>query len=98
MMTIPGCQLAHRLATDPSWFKDQVPVTDDGRRPRHAAPFKGLMLPAPRERPLTPTGGSNADELQWLNASVLDWAGTRPEQVDSSRSGAISGGGETSTD
>ena len=79
--SIPGCALAHTLANDPQWFKGQAQVTDLGLRPRHAGPFRGLLLPARGGPSVRPDHGISADELQWLNEYVLELAAIRPEQV-----------------
>ena len=79
--TIPGCQLAHRLANDPSWFKGQASVTDVGLRPRHAKPFQRLLFPPPAGKHGTPAEGISPEELSWLNQNVLELAVIRPEQI-----------------
>ena len=43
---VAGCQLAHQLANDRALVRRQVKVTDVGLRPRHAGPFRGLLLAA----------------------------------------------------
>jgi hypothetical protein len=76
-----GCALAHRLANDPQWFKGQAPVTDLGLRPRHAGPFRGLLLPPQGGHSARPDQGISADELLWLNSYLLELAAIRPEQI-----------------
>ena len=78
--TVPGCRLAHRLANDPGWFKDQVPVIDVGLRPSHAAPFRGLFLHAQAGR-VPPGEGVTEKEAAWLSQYTLELAAIRPEQV-----------------
>jgi len=78
--TPAGCQLATKLAGDPAWFKEQVPVIDVGLRPRHAPPFKGLWLIA--QGHFVPIGeGVNQSEAAWLTNYALELAAIRPEQV-----------------
>jgi len=78
--TPAGCRLAFRLAHDPAWFLGHVPVIDVGLRPRHAAPFAGLLLAA--ESPgVEATQGISTDEARWLSKSRLELAVIRPEQV-----------------
>jgi hypothetical protein len=78
--TPAGCQLATRLAGDPAWFKEQVPVIDVGLRPRHAPPFKGLLIPARGD--FVPVGdGISPSEAAWLSSYALEVAAIRPEQV-----------------
>lgn len=79
--SIPGCTLAHTLANDPQWFKGQAQVNDLGLRPRHAGPFRGLLLPTQGGPGVGPDQGISADELQWLNAYLLELAAIRPEQI-----------------
>src|SRR5207253_7586614 len=79
-----GCVLAHRLASDPTWFQRPVRVVDVGLRPSHAAPFDGLLLPGgllPEDaRPLL-DGAISPVERQWLAMHLLELAAIRPEQV-----------------
>ena len=79
--SMAGCQLASHLTSDERWFKGHVPVTDVGLRPRHAAPFKGLWLPATGVMPVAAEGSISAEELNWLNTYILELAAIRPEQV-----------------
>ena len=79
--SIPGCALAHTLANDPQWFKGQAPVNDLGLRPRHAGPFRGLLLPPQGGPGVGPDQGISTDELEWLNLYLLELAAIRPEQI-----------------
>jgi len=63
------------------WFKGQAQVNDLGLRPRHAGPFRGLLLPAQGGPSVGPDQGISADEPQWLNAYLLELAAIRPEQI-----------------
>ena len=77
--SVDGCQLAHQLANDESWFKGHVPVADVGLRPRQAELFRGLWRIA---TPTAMTGaGITAAERDWLSTYVLELAAIRPEQV-----------------
>ncbi|HYI00374.1 hypothetical protein [Hyalangium sp.] len=79
-ITVEGCRLAHRLATDPEWFKGTgVRIVDVGLRPAHARPFEKLLLPA--DRPVPSGGGLSAEEARWLSKHTLELAVIRPEQV-----------------
>jgi hypothetical protein len=79
-ITLEGCRLAHRLATDPEWFKGTgVRVVDVGLRPVHARPFKQLLQPA--VRPVAPGGGISPEEARWLSKHTLELAVIRPEQI-----------------
>ncbi len=78
-VTVPGCRLAHQLATSPEWFSGSGTVTDVGLRPRHAAPFRGLLLPL--GAPVQPGDGISAEESEWLSQHTLELAAIRPEQV-----------------
>ena len=75
-----GCRLAHRLATDPEWFKGQGRVIDVGLRPVHAGPFKGLLLPAD-SGVVREGNGISEQEARWLSEHRLELAAIRPEQV-----------------
>lgn len=67
--TVPGCRLAHRLVTDPEWFGEAgLRVIDLGLRPRHAKPFRGILLRGDGVR-REPEDGSSREES--------DWRGTR---------------------
>ncbi|WP_309896883.1 hypothetical protein [Archangium sp.] len=74
-----GCRLAHRLATDPEWFKGQGRVIDVGLRPVHARPFDGLLLPG--EGVVQRGNGISEEEARWLSEHRLELAAIRPEQV-----------------
>jgi hypothetical protein len=79
--TIAGCKLAHRLISDPDWFGGSgLRVIDLGLRPRHAGPFKGLLLEGPGTR-LDPGEGIFENETEWLQRYKLELAACRPEQV-----------------
>jgi hypothetical protein len=78
--TPTGCRLAHYLANHQDWFKGQVPVTDVGLRPFHAAPFAGLFI-APEVTSVAPGTGVSAEEAAWLASDNLELAVIRPEQV-----------------
>jgi hypothetical protein len=105
--TVAGCQVAHRLRTDPAWFKEGVPVIDIGLRPRHRFAFRGQEDRHPR-RAVAPGRGISASEARWLERNSLSLAVVVPEQVikrlfraiteaerraDASDSGSSSGGG-----
>jgi hypothetical protein len=77
---VAGCRLAHRLANDPDWFKGQATVTDVGLRPRHATPYRRLLLAVPKTL-LSAGEGINADEVEFLSTTSLELAVVRPEQV-----------------
>jgi hypothetical protein len=77
--SVDGCQLAHQLANDESWFKGQVPVTDVGLRPRQAEVFRGLWRIA-EPAAMTSVGTTDA-EREWLSTYALELAAIRPEQV-----------------
>jgi hypothetical protein len=79
--SVAGCQLAHRLVTDPEWFGGAgLRVIDLGLRPRHAGPFRGLYIHGERVRQ-SEGDGLSADEAKWLEKSNLALAAARPEQV-----------------
>src|SRR5262245_211658 len=79
--TLPGCRLAHRLVTDPEWFGGSgLRVIDLGLRPRHAGPFRGLLLHGEGVR-LNDEDGIRPDEAEWLSKYKLELAAARPEQV-----------------
>jgi len=78
--TAGGCRLAHLLTSRPEWFQHLGHVTDVGLRPRHAGPFRGLLLPS--EAGSAPPGdGITPAEAAWLSGFVLELAAIRPEQV-----------------
>ena len=77
--TPAGCQMAHRLATDPEWFGGHAKVIDVGLRPGNAPVFEGLYRPS---RGSVKVGeGISADEAKWLTSYNLELAAVRPEQV-----------------
>ncbi len=78
--TPAGCRMAAKLSTDSEWFKDQVPVVDVGLRPRHARPFRGLLLPSTGDF-VGAGDGIEANETAWLSQYRLEVAAIRPEQV-----------------
>jgi hypothetical protein len=79
--TVAGCRLAHRLISDPAWFGGAgLRVIDLGLRPRHAGPFRGLLLEGSGVR-LDEEDGIAADESEWLARYRLELAAVRPEQV-----------------
>ena len=79
--SVPGCRLAHRLISDPEWFGGVgLRVIDLGLRPRHAGPFRGLLLHGDGVR-LEPEDGISPDEAQWLVKNKLELAAARPEQI-----------------
>jgi hypothetical protein len=79
--SIPGCRLAHRLITDPEWFGGAgLRVIDLGLRPRHAGPFRGLLLHGPGVL-LDDDPGITPTEAAWLIKNKLELAAVRPEQV-----------------
>ena len=79
--SVGGCRLAHHLANDPQWFKEQVPVTDVGIRPRHSGPFRGLCVAATGAATVAVRDGIVAEEVEFLNTYVLELAAIRPEQI-----------------
>jgi len=79
--TADGCRLAHRLISDPKWFGGAgLRVIDLGLRPRHAGPFRGLLIEPPG-KPVDPGDGIDAAEAEWLTRYRLELAAVRPEQV-----------------
>jgi hypothetical protein len=78
--TPAGCQLAHRLSTDPTWFAGQARVIDVGLRPAQARRFRGLLL-HPSGPAAAAGDGISAAEAAWLSAHALELAAVRPEQV-----------------
>ncbi len=78
--TAPGCRLAHQLATSPEWFKDLGAVTNVGLRPKHASPFRGLLVHNEGGKVL-PGDGITPTEAEWLSRYALELAAIRPEQV-----------------
>jgi hypothetical protein len=78
--TIAGCQMAHKLATDPAWFAGQTKVIDVGLRPSHGKSFAGMLLPSPKRQVLA-NDGITEWEATWLAKFELEVAAIRPEQV-----------------
>jgi DNA-directed RNA polymerase subunit RPC12/RpoP len=76
-----GCRLAHRLANDPAWFKDGVPVLDVGLRPKHRLAFRGQQESLQSAREVTAGDGIRPDEARWLNRNMLALAVVIPEQI-----------------
>lgn len=78
--TPEGCRVARRLVTDPDWFGGSgLKVIDLGLRPRHAGPFRGLLLGS--SGAVGPEDGIRPDEADWLSKHRLELAAARPEQV-----------------
>jgi len=77
--TPEGCRMAHKLATDPDWFKGKAKIIDVGLRPVHANAFKGLWRAVSKK--VTAGDGITASEGDWLSAYSLALAAVRPEQV-----------------
>lgn len=77
--TPAGCNLAHRLATDPQWFAGKVKVIDVGLRPVHSKPFNGLFLKNVHD--VIKTKALTPQEAEWLSMYSLELAAIRPEQV-----------------
>jgi DNA-directed RNA polymerase subunit RPC12/RpoP len=75
--TRSGCALAHKLATDPEWFRGQT-VVDVGLRPAHARNLPNLIRPG---KALAPALGIAREELEWLQRYNAELAVLRPEQV-----------------
>jgi hypothetical protein len=78
--TPAGCRLAHKLATDPAWFKDRAKVVDVGLRPSQAKKYEGFL------RPYGGSGhfqeaGTSATERAWLAQWGLELAVLPPEQL-----------------
>lgn len=79
--SVPGCRLAHRLVTEPDWFGGAgLRVIDLGLRPRHAGPFRGILVHGDGVR-LEPEDGISREESDWLARHKLELAAVRPEQV-----------------
>ena len=79
--TVPGCKLAHTLASDATWFKGQVAVTDVGLHPAQAGRFRGLYLPGPSLQIVRPGEGIRPADVAWLSEYALELAAIRPEQI-----------------
>lgn len=78
--TYEGCGLAHRLATDPTWFRGRARVVEVGLRPAHGKRLRGLWL-SPAGPGSTGTAGTTPRERKWLGRYSLELAAIRPEQV-----------------
>jgi hypothetical protein len=78
--THAGCALAHRLASDPTWFRGRARVVEVGIRPAHAKQLRGVWQPA-SEPGTPPRIGTTKREHRWLTESSLELAAIRPEQV-----------------
>lgn len=78
--TLAGCGLAHRLASDPTWFRGRARVVEVGLRPAHARRLRGVWQPAAEPLPPHRTG-MTASEHRWLAGHSLELAAIRPEQV-----------------
>ena len=75
-----GCRMAHRLTSDPAWFKNGGEVKDIGLRPHHTKKFARLYLPS--ETPHMPPGeGVSEKEAKWLALYGMELAALRPEQI-----------------
>ena len=77
--THDGCALAHRLASDPTWFRGRARVVEVGIRPAHAKRLRGAWQPP--EHGTSPRAGTTQKEQRWLNEHSLELAAIRPEQV-----------------
>jgi hypothetical protein len=73
-----GCALAHKLASDKSWFRGRARVVEVGIRPAHAKRLRGVWQPAEGG---TGPHGTTARERKWLADYSLELAAIRPEQV-----------------
>jgi hypothetical protein len=78
--TYAGCGLAHRLASDPTWFRGRARVVEVGIRPAHAKRLSGLWL-LPAGPASTGIAGTTPSERRWLDRYSLELAAIRPEQV-----------------
>lgn len=79
--SVEGCKLAHRLRTDPAWFKDGAKVIDVGLRPVHRKSFPGLEDRVEHRREVREGEGITAAEAAWLSHSALALAVVLPEQI-----------------
>ncbi len=75
-----GCRVAHRLATDPRWFKGQGRVTDVGLRPRHLTKARAYWLSS-EVTTIEPGRGISPDEVEWLSRFRVELAVYRPNSV-----------------
>jgi hypothetical protein len=78
--TPSGCNLAHRLVSDPDWFGGRVKVIDVGLRPGHAGRLRGLFREAEVGH-LAAGEGITEFEARWLARYILELAVFRPERV-----------------
>lgn len=77
--TYTGCNLAHRLASDPTWFRGRARVVEVGLRPAHARTFRGVWQPP--DLTTAAAAGTTASERRWLERYSLGLAAIRPEQI-----------------
>lgn len=77
--TPDGCAMAHRLRTEPVWFKDVGTVYDVAFRPEQAKRFETLCVRASEPAPEDP--GYSEDERQWLSQWTLALECLPPEQL-----------------
>ena len=75
-----GCRIAHRLATDPKWFKGQGRVIDVGLRPRHVKKARHFWLTS-EVSAVEPARGVSKQEAAWLSRFRMEVAVYRPESV-----------------
>jgi len=78
--TFAGCGLAHRLASDPTWFRGRARVVEVGLRPAHARKLRGAWQPF-GPPPEDGGAGTTPRERRWLRRYSLELAAIRPEQV-----------------
>lgn len=78
--TPAGCRLAHKLATEPAWFKDRAKVVDVGLRPSQGKKYHGFLLPHGGGGRFQDAGTTEA-ERAWLAQWGLELAVLPPEQV-----------------
>lgn len=75
-----GCRIAHRLATDPTWFKGQGRVIDVGLRPRHTKKARAYWLPSAVST-VAAGKGISEEEAGWLSRFRMELAVYRPGSV-----------------
>lgn len=78
--SITGHTLAHRLATDPEWFRGIGRVTDVGLLVRHAEPMRGLWKETGSNVPVNFRDLTPAQNA-WLAQYTLELAAIKPEQI-----------------
>jgi hypothetical protein len=78
--SVPGHELARKLATSPEWFRGIGRVTDVGILVKHAVKMRGLWQPENRVVPVT-FADLTPEENAWLTQYSLALAAIRPEQV-----------------